>query len=98
MKIDATAAIIPPMRQLIRRGATFEKSKAGETKFATMLIPMVAIVKVIAPRITPCGRSIRPTVPTGQDRAGSSIDTATYHSLALGATGSFHVYLPPGYA
>ena len=32
------------------------------------------------------------------DHAGSSIDTANYHSAALGGTGSFHVYLPPGYA
>ncbi len=37
-------------------------------------------------------------VAGGQDRAGSSIDSATYDSAALGATGSFHVYLPPGYA
>ncbi len=36
-------------------------------------------------------------VAAGEDRAGSSIDTATYTSAALGATGSFHVYLPPGY-
>jgi enterochelin esterase-like enzyme len=35
---------------------------------------------------------------SARDRAGSSIDTATYDSAALGATGSFHVYLPPGYA
>jgi enterochelin esterase-like enzyme len=36
-------------------------------------------------------------VSTGRDRAGSSIDVASYHSAALGGTGSFHVYLPPGY-
>jgi len=35
---------------------------------------------------------------TSRDKAGSSIDTATYSSPALGGTGSFHVYLPPGYA
>ncbi|HEX3433704.1 MAG TPA: alpha/beta hydrolase-fold protein [Solirubrobacteraceae bacterium] len=34
----------------------------------------------------------------GHDRAGSSIDVADYHSAALGGTGSFHVYLPPGFA
>jgi enterochelin esterase-like enzyme len=40
-----------------------------------------------------------PTLVAGSnDRAGSSIDTASYRSAALGGTGSFHVYLPPGYA
>jgi enterochelin esterase-like enzyme len=40
-----------------------------------------------------------PTLVLGsRDAAGSSIDTATYHSPALDGTGSFHVYLPPGYA
>ena len=38
-------------------------------------------------------------VSSSRDAADSSIDTATYDSTALGgATGSFHVYLPPGYA
>lgn len=32
------------------------------------------------------------------DAAGSSIDTAQYHSVALRRTGSFFVYLPAGYA
>jgi enterochelin esterase-like enzyme len=36
-------------------------------------------------------------IATSHDRAGSSIDTATYASAALAGTGSFHVYLPPGY-
>ncbi|MHB8234461.1 MAG: alpha/beta hydrolase, partial [Solirubrobacteraceae bacterium] len=36
-------------------------------------------------------------VAAGHDRAGSSIDAASYQSAALGGTGSFHVYLPPGY-
>jgi enterochelin esterase-like enzyme len=36
-------------------------------------------------------------VSASRDKAGSSIDTATYRSPALGGTGSFHVYLPPGY-
>jgi enterochelin esterase-like enzyme len=40
-----------------------------------------------------------PTLVFGsRDAAGSSIDTATYYSPALDGTGSFHVYLPPGYA
>jgi len=32
------------------------------------------------------------------DSAGSSIDTASYSSVALHHEGSFYVYLPPGYA
>jgi hypothetical protein len=32
------------------------------------------------------------------DAAGSSIDTASYRSQALGGTGTFYVYLPPGFA
>jgi enterochelin esterase-like enzyme len=40
-----------------------------------------------------------PTLVAGaQDGAGSSVDTATYDSAALGATGTFHVYIPPGFA
>jgi enterochelin esterase-like enzyme len=40
-----------------------------------------------------------PTLVAGsQDAAGSSVDTATYDSAALGATGTFHVYIPPGFA
>jgi enterochelin esterase-like enzyme len=40
-----------------------------------------------------------PTLRAGEaDAAGSEIDTASYSSAALGASGSFHVYLPPGYA
>jgi hypothetical protein len=30
---------MPPVRQLIFFGSTLEKSKAGETKLATMLMP-----------------------------------------------------------
>jgi enterochelin esterase-like enzyme len=36
--------------------------------------------------------------PVSQDAAGSSIETASYHSAALHRTGSFLTYLPPGYA
>jgi enterochelin esterase-like enzyme len=43
-----------------------------------------------------------PPLPTllasSRDRAGSSIDDASFRSAALAGTGSFHVYLPPGYA
>jgi hypothetical protein len=62
---DPTAAIIPPIRQLIRCGATLEKSNAGETKFATMLMPIVAIMKVRAPSTTAVVESRRATVCTG---------------------------------
>ncbi len=46
---EPTAAIIPPVRQLIRCGATSEESKAGDTRSATMLMPTVAIMNVSAP-------------------------------------------------
>jgi enterochelin esterase-like enzyme len=40
-----------------------------------------------------------PTLELGsRDPAGSSIDNASYSSAALGGEGSFHVYLPPGFA
>jgi Putative esterase len=40
-----------------------------------------------------------PTLVAGdQDTAGSSIDTASYASAALGSEGLFHVYVPPGFA
>jgi len=40
-----------------------------------------------------------PTLLAGtHDAAGSSIDSASYDSAALGGEGSFHVYLPPGFA
>jgi enterochelin esterase-like enzyme len=35
--------------------------------------------------------------PVSQDAAGSSIDSASYHSAALHGSGSFLVYLPAGY-
>src|SRR6201987_1605768 len=65
MKTEATAAIIPPVRQLMWLGATLEKSKAGDTKLATMLMPIVAMVNVIAPITIAKGESILPTVSTG---------------------------------
>lgn len=66
MSTEPTAAIIPPARQLIRCGLTLEKSKkAGEMKFATMLIPMVAMVKVNAPSTIAKVESILATVATG---------------------------------
>jgi enterochelin esterase-like enzyme len=37
-------------------------------------------------------------LPGPRDASGSAIDAASYRSAALAATGSFHVYLPPGFA
>jgi enterochelin esterase-like enzyme len=37
-------------------------------------------------------------IAASHDAAGSSIDTASFASAALGGEGSFHVYLPPGFA
>ncbi|HET7198692.1 MAG TPA: alpha/beta hydrolase-fold protein, partial [Burkholderiales bacterium] len=40
-----------------------------------------------------------PTLVAGHaDAAGSSVDTASYSSAALGAGGRFYVYIPPGFA
>jgi enterochelin esterase-like enzyme len=51
-----------------------------------------------APRVATGAPAPLPTlVANGHDAAGSSIDIATYNSAALGGTGTFHVYLPPGY-
>ncbi|HEV2975590.1 MAG TPA: alpha/beta hydrolase-fold protein [Solirubrobacteraceae bacterium] len=42
---------------------------------------------------------VLPTLRRGDaDAAGSTIDTASYSSAALGAPGLFHVYIPTGYA
>src|SRR6185369_5940965 len=65
MSTEPTAAIMPPARQLIRCGLTLEKSNAGEMKFATMLIPIVAMVKVNAPNTIANVESIFATVATG---------------------------------
>src|ERR1700739_2114999 len=65
IKTEATAAIIPPVRQLMWLGATLEKSKAGDKKLGTILMPIVAMVNVIAPITTAKGESILPTVSTG---------------------------------
>ncbi len=65
MKMAATAAIKPPVRQLMRLGLTLEKSKAGETKLATMLMPMVAVMKVKAPSTAAKLLSISDTVSIG---------------------------------
>src|SRR6218665_2344067 len=65
MEIAATAAIMPPPRPLMCCGATLEKSNAGDTKLATMLMPMVATMKVSAPSTTAVTLSMRATMATG---------------------------------
>ena len=77
---------MPPMRQLMRCGLTLEKSKAGETKFATMLMPMVAMMKVRQPRTTAVVLSRRATVSTGsviiEPNTGTVADAVTVTSSA----------------
>jgi enterochelin esterase-like enzyme len=60
---------------------------------------------VVTPADAAAARSIAersqplPTItPVSHDAAGSSIDAASYSSVALHGRGSFLVYLPPGYA
>src|SRR5687767_7556416 len=48
----ATEAMMPPVLKLIRLGFRFDRSKAAETKFATMLTPMVATTKTTLPAST----------------------------------------------
>ncbi len=56
---------MPPVRHEIFCGLTCEKSNAGETKLATMLMPIVAVVKVSAASTMAKVLSILPTVFTG---------------------------------
>ena len=65
MRTEPTAAIMPPVRHEIFCGLTCEKSNAGDTKFATMLMPMVAVVNVSAASTIAKVLSILPTVLTG---------------------------------
>jgi enterochelin esterase-like enzyme len=71
-----------PVERLLGLGGS---TSAGDTLAAARAAP-----------VTP------PPLPTlvssSRDAAGSSIDTASYRSAALAGQGSFHVYLPPGYA
>src|SRR3954453_23615411 len=62
---EPTAAIIPPRMKVMCLGDTFAKANAGETKLATMLMPIVAIRKVAAPRTAAVVLSIRDTISTG---------------------------------
>src|SRR5476649_1237210 len=61
-RTEPTAAIIPPERKLIFCGEQLEKSKAGDTKFATILMPMVAMIMVSRPSAT---ATLLPTRLTG---------------------------------
>jgi enterochelin esterase-like enzyme len=52
-----------------------------------------------AAHVTAAAPAPLPTLLAGShDAAGSSIDSASYESAALGGEGSFHVYLPAGFA
>jgi Putative esterase len=45
----------------------------------------------------PAAQSLPTLTAVSQDAAGSSVNAASYHSVALHGEGSFLVYLPPGY-
>src|SRR6476620_8115764 len=81
IRTEPTAAIMPPARQLILCGLTLEKSNAGEMKLATMLMPIVAMVNVNAPRMMAKVLSILATVWTGSvinsPKTGSVSDAQT---------------------
>ena len=47
---------------------------------------------------TAAARPLPTLVSVSRDKAGSSIDRASFRSAALSSAGSFFVYLPPGYA
>jgi enterochelin esterase-like enzyme len=54
---------------------------------------------VSAPAAAAAASAPLPTLIAGsRDAAGSAIDHASFTSAALGGEGSFHVYLPPGFA
>src|SRR5271154_1829193 len=55
--------------------------------------PLAASVSGVSPT-----QSLPTLTPVSQDAAGSSIDSASYHSTAIHGSGSVLVYLPPGYA
>src|SRR4051812_41747094 len=56
---------MPPVRHEIFCGLTFEKSNAGEMKFATMLMPTVAVTNVRPPSRIANGVSMSCTVLIG---------------------------------
>src|SRR3954464_7044414 len=61
----ATALMSPPRRKSTYFGATLARSYDADTKFATMLMPIVAMTNVIAPMIVTPTLSIRETISTG---------------------------------
>ncbi len=52
----------------------------------------------LAPSAAATAAPLPTLVNESRDAAGSSIDAASFASAALGGKGSFHVYLPPGFA
>jgi hypothetical protein len=65
MNTAPQAASMPPPRQLIWLGAMLEKSNAADTKFATMLMPIVAVTNVNAPTTAANVESILLTASIG---------------------------------
>jgi hypothetical protein len=61
-----------------------QQNGAVAARFATVPVPPPAPLPTL--------------VAQSSDSAGSAIDSATYHSPALGGNGLFYVYLPPGYS
>src|SRR5688500_11397648 len=59
---------MPPRMKVMCLGDTLAKSNAGETKLATMLMPMVAMMKVRAPSTAATVLSTRATISTGSWR------------------------------
>jgi enterochelin esterase-like enzyme len=60
--------------------------------------PAAATAGTGAAHVAPAPAPLPTLLAGNHDAAGSSVDTASYASAALGGEGSFHVYLPPGFA
>ncbi|HEX3910434.1 MAG TPA: alpha/beta hydrolase-fold protein [Solirubrobacteraceae bacterium] len=60
--------------------------------------PATPTPRSLPARVTTSPTPLPTLVTDSRDAAGSSIDTASYRSAAIEGQGSFHVYLPPGFA
>ncbi len=91
--LSAVAAVCA---MLVLHGPLSLEPLAG-VRTATPAAPTAAIDSLAPPAGGPPPVTL---TPVSQDAAGSSIDSATYRSAALGdgGEGSFLVYLPAGYA
>jgi enterochelin esterase-like enzyme len=70
----------------------------GPGGFARVLGADGAPARVAPATTAPAPAPLPTLVADSRDAAGSSIDSASYRSAALDGQGSFHVYLPPGFA